>query len=250
MASGRDPAVIGQQRHGCSSAAAPRALLPALGAALLLWRRRRRGAARREGRARHLGLGVLVLAAAEARAQTYVRTLVPGRSDFCVVWPGREYVYHLDAAGSSRTPGTTEFTAIDAAVASWRALSAHVQRLRLHPGRGHPQSPVGYVKDSPDNQNVITFREQDCNDVVPPGDPCLEADTCANAYACWEHGGVVIGLTTTTFSFRTGYILDADIEFNAARARGPGLPLHHRGLAPLHGRRRARPASRRTSRTP
>ena len=158
----------------------------------------------------------LVLAPLLARgADVYHRTLVPGR-DFCVVWPGREYVYRQDAAGSLRTPGASEFAAIDAAVASWRAVSGTCSDFVLTRGPDieHPQ--VGYVQGGARNENVITFREADCNDVVPADDPCIEADTCANLYACWEHGGGTIGLTTTTFSFRTGYILDADIEFNAA----------------------------------
>ena len=163
-----------------------------------------------------LTVGLLALAAREARAQLYVRTLVPDRTDLCVVWPGREYVYQLDAAGSSRTPGDSEFAAIDAAVGSWRALSATCSDYAFTRGPDIQDPQVGYDKDSKDNQNVITFRESDCNDVVPADAPCLADDTCANVYKCWEHGSFVIGLTTTTFSFRTGYILDADIELNAA----------------------------------
>lgn len=168
-----------------------------------------------------LTVSVLALAASETVAQTYQRTLVPGRP-FCVVWPGRDYLYRLDAAGSSRTPGDSEFSAIEAAVGSWRAVSATCSDFTFTRGPDiqHPQ--VGYVKDSQDNENVLTFREADCNDVVPPDDACLDDDTCANKYACWDHGGATIGLTTTTFSFRTGYILDADIEFNAS-ADGRGF---------------------------
>jgi hypothetical protein len=160
-------------------------------------------------------LAALALAAApETRAESYRRTLVPGRP-FCVVWPGRDYVYRLDAAGSRRTPGDSEFAALEAAFASWRAVSSTCSDYTFTRGPDIHHPRVGYVRDSQDNENVITFREVDCNDVVPPEDPCLEKDTCANDYACWDHGGAVIGLTTTTFSFRTGYVLDADVEFNA-----------------------------------
>lgn len=165
-----------------------------------------------------LTLSVLALAASGAHAQqgqTYQRTLVPGRP-FCVVWPGRDYLYRLDAAGSRRTPGDSEFSAIEAAVSSWRAVSATCSDFTFTRGPDieHPQ--VGYDKEHPDaNENVLTFREVDCNDVVPPDAACLDDDTCANTYSCWDHGAATIGLTTTTFSFRTGYILDADIEFNA-----------------------------------
>ena len=159
---------------------------------------------------------VLVLASPPpAEAQEYRRTVVPGRP-FCVVWPGREYLYRLDAAGSLRTPGDSEFAAIDAAVASWRSVSSTCSDYVFTRGPDLHNPQVGYRQDGGENENVITFREVDCNDIVLPDDPCLEDDTCANVHACWEHGGATIGLTTTTFSFRTGYILDADIEFNAA----------------------------------
>ena len=162
-------------------------------------------------------LAGLTLAAPGALAQPYVRTLVPGRSDFCVVWPIREYVYRLDAAGSLRTPGTTEFSAIEAAVESWRTLAASCTDYTFTRGPDISNPKVGFVQGSTDNANVILFRERDCNDVVPSGDdPCTQNRTCGNTYNCWQHGGSVIGLTTTTFSFRTGYVFDADIELNAA----------------------------------
>ncbi|HYO59888.1 myxosortase-dependent metalloprotease, MXAN_2677/MXAN_2678 family [Archangium sp.] len=163
-------------------------------------------------------LAALALAApeAQAQAQSYRRTLVPGRP-FCVVWPGRDYVYRLDAAGSRRTPGDSEFAALEAAFASWRAVSSTCSDFTFTRGPDIHNPQVGYVKDSQVNENVITFREVDCNDAVPPEDPCIETDTCANDYACWDHGAAVIGLTTTTFGFRTGYVLDADVEFNASR---------------------------------
>ncbi len=162
-----------------------------------------------------LVLAALALAAPGARANTYQRTVVPGRP-FCVLWNTRDFVYRLDAAGSRRTPGETEFAALEAAFSSWRAVSDSCSDFNLTRGPDIQNPRVGYVRNSTDNENVVTFREADCNDVVEPGDPCIEADTCSNEYACWEHGSAIIGLTTTTFSFRAGYILDADIEFNAA----------------------------------
>jgi Matrixin len=162
-----------------------------------------------------LALAALVLCAPQVEAQSYRRTLVPGRP-YCVVWPGRDFVYRLDAAGSRRTPGDSEFAALEAAFASWRAVSDTCSDFTFTRGPDIHNPQVGYVRDSQDNENVVTFREMDCNDVVPPEDPCIESDTCSNDYACWDHGAAVIGLTTTTFSFRTAYILDADVEFNAS----------------------------------
>jgi matrixin len=163
-------------------------------------------------------LVALVLCAPGAQAQRYQRTLVPGLP-YCVLWPGRDYVYRLDAAGSRRTPGDSEFAALEAAFASWRAVSATCSDFTFTRGPDIQNPRVGYVRNSQDpnaNENVITFREVDCNDIVPPDDPCIESDTCANTYACWDHGAAVIALTTTTFVFRTAYILDADVEFNAS----------------------------------
>jgi hypothetical protein len=78
------------------------------------------------------------------------------------------------------------------------------------------QVKVGYDPTSSGNRNIITFRETVCRDVVQADDPCWSQDTCGNAYNCWNHDDSIIGLTTATFSFKTGTIYDADIEFNAA----------------------------------
>ncbi|ADO71205.1 myxosortase-dependent metalloprotease, MXAN_2677/MXAN_2678 family [Stigmatella aurantiaca] len=169
-------------------------------------------------------LGML-LAAPAARAQfDYRRTVVPGKP-LCLAWPIREYVYHLDAAGSLWTPGDTELTAIEAAFDSWRALAAGCTDYVFTRGPDVTNPSVGYDQSHPElNQNVITFRERPCFEVVPENDVCKEDDSCGNAYACWEHGFATIALTTTTFSFNTGYALDADIELNAAQAGGgPGF---------------------------
>ncbi len=166
---------------------------------------------------RWLALAALSLAVPEARAQqTYLRTVVPGRP-FCVVWNTREYVYRLDAAGSRRTPGDSEFAALEASFSSWRELSSTCSVFAFTRGPDIQNPQVGYDRENrANNENVVTFREADCNDVVEPEDPCIEADTCSDVYGCWDHGGAIIGLTTTTFSYRNGYILDADIEFNAS----------------------------------
>jgi hypothetical protein len=169
-----------------------------------------------------LALSALVLSATEAGAQDYQRTLLPGRLS-CLVWNARDYVYRLDSAGSLRTPGDTEFAAIEASFSAWRALSGSCSDFTFTRGPDISQPRVGYVQGSPDNENVLTFREEACEDVVPADDPCHEADDCANAYACWDHGPATIGLTTTTFSYRTAYILDADIELNASAGDGKGF---------------------------
>jgi hypothetical protein len=162
-------------------------------------------------------LAVLLVAPA-AGAQVYRRTVVPGQP-LCLNWLSREYVYHVDSAGSLRTPRDTEFPAIDASFDTWRTLSATCSDFTFVRGPDVSRPSVGYILNG-DNQNVLTFRETACQDVVPFDDPCLEAQTCANDYSCWDHGDLTIGLTTTTFSKGSGIILDADIELNASQPGG------------------------------
>ncbi len=163
------------------------------------------------------------LAAGGAAAQDFRRTEVPGR-DLCLYWPVREYVYHYDAAGSLRTPERTELATMEASFDSWRTMSAGCSDFTFRRGEDLEAPEVAYVGDGGPNLNVLTFREQSCADIVPPEDPCIAEETCGNRYRCWDHSDGTLALTTTTFSFRTGAILDADIEFNAAPAGGgPGF---------------------------
>jgi hypothetical protein len=162
-------------------------------------------------------LAVLLVAPA-AGAQAYRRTVVPGKP-LCLNWLSREYVYHVDSAGSLRTPRDTEFPAIDASFDTWRTLSATCSDFTFVRGPDVSRPTVGYTVGG-ENQNILTFRETACRDVVPFEDPCIEPETCAADYSCWDHGDLTIGLTTTTFSFKNGVILDADIEFNASQPGG------------------------------
>jgi hypothetical protein len=174
---------------------------------------------------RLLLLGGLLCAGAAGAQLDYNRTLVPGRP-LCLVWPGRDYVYHLDAAGSARTPGDSEFAAIEAAFDTWRAVSASCSDFRFIRGEDWTLPvTVGYDEEHPfDNYNVVTFRARNCPDIVPAEDPCWRAATCGNLYQCWSHGGATIGLTTSSFSFRDGRVVDSDIELNAAETQyGPSF---------------------------
>src|SRR5262245_4854823 len=98
------------------------------------------------------------LAPAEARAQfrevggyPYLRTTAPG-SDKCLAWNTREIVFIKDAAGSARTPGTTELAAVDAAFATWQAVSDSCSDMKFVSGGLVANAPVGYLKDGP-NEN-------------------------------------------------------------------------------------------------
>jgi len=164
---------------------------------------------------------LLALVPGQARAQfrvvggyPYLRTTAPG-SDKCLAWNTREIVFVKDAAGSLRTPSDTEMAAVDASFATWQAVSDSCSDMKFVSGALEANAQVGYLKDGP-NENVVAFRETACRDTVPFNDPCFDSGDCPNKYGCWDYPDFTIGLTTTTFSFKTGNILDADIELNAA----------------------------------
>ena len=165
-------------------------------------------------------LALLLVAPAAWAQPVYRRTVVPGKA-LCLMWLSREFIYHQDSAGSLRTPRDTEFAAVDASFDTWQTLSNGCSDFTFVRGPDVSRATVGYdVEKKGDNQNIVTFRETSCPDVVPQDDECLVDDDCGNAYSCWEHGSATIGLTTTTFNRGTGVILDADIELNAAQPSG------------------------------
>jgi hypothetical protein len=168
-----------------------------------------------------LTLLALLFAGPSAWAQgAYRRTVVPGKP-LCLMWLSREFVYHQDSAGSLRTPRDSEFAAVDASFDTWQTLSTGCSDFTFVRGEDVSRPTVGYeVAKKDDNQNIVTFRETSCPDVVPEEDTCLLTEDCGNAYSCWEHGSATIGLTTTTFSRGNGVILDADIELNASQPFG------------------------------
>ncbi len=159
---------------------------------------------------------IALLGSTLAEAQPFIRTQVPGREgkgELCVTWNKREFTYIVDAAGSSRTPGESEFFAVDAAFASWQAVSDTCSDFKFV--RGERQANVQIGRGTEAN-NVIVFREESCRTAAPQADPCQADGSCANRYKCWDHSDFTIALTTTTFSTKTGAIYDADIELNAA----------------------------------
>lgn len=173
---------------------------------------------------RLLLMTVALVASSALAQQPYRRTVVKGEP-LCLAWNTREYVYHYDPAGSERTPGDTEFAAMEASFDTWRALSSTCSDYAFVRGADMPSPRVGYVKSSdenpkPANENVILFREVSCVDSVAESDPCWAQKSCGNDYQCWDHGDGVIGLTTSTFSTRTGHVLDADIELNGSQPGG------------------------------
>jgi hypothetical protein len=156
---------------------------------------------------------VALLASVEASAQ-YVRTPAGDpANEICVTWTTRNITYTPDSAGSARTPGDTEFVAMDAAFATWQALSKQCSDFQFTKGPSQANTLVGQgTQDS----NVVVFRDTECTNAAPPNDPCFADDTCINMFHCWDHGQFTLALTTVTYSTKTGAIYDADIELNSA----------------------------------
>lgn len=155
--------------------------------------------------------GLVALAQSGPFKRTVAQT--SGTVQTCVTWSVRDFTYQVDDAGCSKTPGDTEFTAIDSAFASWQAVSDGCSDFRFNRG---PRVTRAQVGQGTEGTHVLVFREDACRDVVPGTDPCLADGSCANKYACWDHSDATIGLTTSTYSVRTGILYDADIELNAS----------------------------------
>lgn len=160
---------------------------------------------------------VLLLPAGNALA--FKRSSVPGANEGsagpCLFWGTRELPFVLNQEGSRDVPGDAEFSAARASFSAW--TEAGCSDLSFA-DRGLTSSvAVGYMKDEPDNTNLVVWRESSCAKAAPATDPCWQAGGCNNKYKCWEHSPEAIAVTTTTFSNKTGEIFDADIELNGSR---------------------------------
>ncbi len=158
---------------------------------------------------------LLLLVSGLASAQPFLRTRAlsnTGDSNLCVTWGVRKVTYRMDVAGSAKTPVEAEFTAIDNAFASWQNLARGCSDFEFVRGMRIMDPKVG--RGTADD-NVVTFREENCREAVPLTDACQSDGSCGNKYKCWEHGDATIALTTSTYSTRTGVVFDSDIEFNA-----------------------------------
>ncbi len=160
-----------------------------------------------------LVLGVLTAFTAQAQVFRRTRASVTDKATLCVTWADRNFDYRVDQAGSLQTPGETEFTAVDAAFANWQAVSDTCSEFKFIRGARVANGRVGRGTET---ENLVIFRETSCRDVVPPSDTCLSDGSCGNARRCWDHSDGTIGLTTVTYSTRTGVAIDADIELNAS----------------------------------
>ena len=113
-----------------------------------------------------------LLAAFGAQAQAFRRTVASAtdKATLCVTWADRNFDYRVDQAGSARTPGETEFTAIDASFANWQAVSDTCSEFKFIRSQRIANGKVGRGTET---ENLVVFREANCRDVVPPSDTCL-----------------------------------------------------------------------------
>lgn len=157
-------------------------------------------------------LAALALAAAATPARAFVRSEVPGSDGICLFWDRRDLSW---VAARGDPPGLTVDDALPAFAASFRTWQDVACTDLVFAGGGEVDTrDVGFDEHG-SNENLLVFRQRRCEDVAR-GDPCLDEGGCANRFDCWEFADSVIAVTTTTFSQKTGEIVDADIEFNAS----------------------------------
>lgn len=160
-----------------------------------------------------LAWGLLTALTVQAQAFRRQVATVTDESTLCVTWAERNFDYRVDQDGNAQTPGETEFTAVDAAFANWQAVSDTCSEFKFIRGT---RMAGGRVGKGTETENLVIFRQTSCRDVVQPNDSCLADGSCGNARRCWDHSDGTIGLTTVTYSTRTGVAVDADIELNAS----------------------------------
>lgn len=157
-------------------------------------------------------LAALALIAAAAPARAYVRSTVPD-SDICLFWDARDLGWSVARGDAPGLPLADALPAFAASFLTWQDVTC--TDLVFHGGAVVESRDVGFDEQGP-NDNLLIFRDRRCDDVAPPTDPCWKDGGCANAYDCWDFSDSAIAVTTTTFSQKTGEIVDADIEFNAS----------------------------------
>jgi uncharacterized protein (TIGR03382 family) len=160
--------------------------------------------------------GIIALALATGH-DPYVRSRVDSTTNAqCLWWNQTQLSFHHNDQGNPETVGTTEFDAARAALAQWQGVSDACGSLQLLEGSRVPDRKIGYVVNSADNRNIILYRQRYCTAVVDRKDACWSEQSCQNKFDCWDGQQGTIALTTTTYDTRSGEILDADIEMNAA----------------------------------
>ncbi len=134
----------------------------------------------------------------------------------CLYWPQVPVPFSLNQAGSKDATAAGSLAAARRSFETWTLPSC--THLQFRDMGDTDRTDVGFNPkvNATDNLNLIVWRDKKCTDAAPAGDPCFALGTCANTYNCWEQQDGTIALTTTTYSNKTGEILDADIELNGS----------------------------------
>ncbi|HEU4383895.1 MAG TPA: matrixin family metalloprotease [Anaeromyxobacteraceae bacterium] len=164
-------------------------------------------------------------------------------SGLCLWWSTRQVHYAVNdfaaspaasVCSSSPSPPGGAAAAIDAVRTSfttWAGAGGCTDMQTVEDGT------TSSTATGLDCRNLVVFRRGQCQDLVPPDDPCRLWDVdgsatvnCADKYNCWDgddpsHGDSrVIALTTVSYDAGTGEIVDADMELNAWGGSGPSPP--------------------------
>lgn len=136
----------------------------------------------------------------------------------CLWWdhPDVPLIFHQNDQGNPDTTGDTEFEAAQRSIEEWQAAAETCGHLQIQEGIRVADRKIGFVTGAADNRNIILYRQRLCQGLVRTSDTCWSALDCQNKYDCWDGQTGTIALTTTTYDVKTGEIMDADIEMNAA----------------------------------
>lgn len=159
-------------------------------------------------------LALLAGLVAPMSASAFVRNTVP-KTDICFFWDKRNIPWVMNDQGASSVGPEKTQVALRKAFASWADVAC--SDLAFTEERPTPDAKIGFNQDKgAANTNLLVFRREVCDDVVPTRDPCWTRKDCPNTWNCWDFSLNTIAVTTTTYRPDTGQILDSDIEFNEA----------------------------------
>lgn len=159
-------------------------------------------------------IAVLVVSLVSSQAYARSRATEGDTKTQCLWWKERTVItWRQSTLGSQRTPGDSEFEAVEASFAAWQEVLSSCGSLSFEQGPRSTSRLAEYAERGA-NENLVLFREQRCTEVAPRQDPCFSDGSCGNKYDCWQFSEKAIGITTTSFDPRTGKILDSDIELN------------------------------------
>jgi MYXO-CTERM domain-containing protein len=152
-----------------------------------------------------------------------------GSNPPCLYWPSRQVHFLVNDQGS-QTFGSnagSATTQLDNGFGAWLGFTC--SDFTYWDDGTTPSFEVGYthvlvsqpmLSQDVENTHLVVFRSKSCDQVVPPGDDCLDPNNadCDNKYNCWtsdvDTSGDVLAYTLVTSEITTGRILDADTAFD------------------------------------